>query len=128
MLHRLRMPSRCLIAILLITLVWAQAFGLWHRQVHANTLEQTAGLRASRLIAGPANVGVIAENPNTLLDHDGTLCNLLDHHLLDSSPPVTFDARPLSPPQPQQLALTPVFSPKTDPTLAFLARGPPIFA
>jgi hypothetical protein len=118
-------------ACLLFSVLFAQTLGLLHRQWHSleipiKPLSGQGAQQFSQLDASVTSSQGVQETDDALgLVHDSSVCSLLDHLLLGS----TLISNPLEVPMihvvPALLSLCPVPSPKSDPRLAFLARGPP---
>jgi hypothetical protein len=118
-------------ACLLLSILFAQTLGVLHRQLHTpGALTKVLSHHLAQQVSHP-HVSVDAgqalqETDDALgLVHDSSVCSLLDHLLLGS----TLISNPLEVPVthavPLLLSQCPVPSPKSDPRLAFLARGPP---
>ena len=60
-----------------------------------------------------------------LLTHDSSLCQVIDHVSADHTAASATPASPITVVPFVRVSLTQVPNPKTDPRLAFLARGPP---
>ncbi len=119
--------SRVFLGFLILCIVAVQGIALIHRYQHGQGLDQgtvhTKGLYAGVSISGGTFAGT---ESGAFPQHDASLCQIIDHALVDHTVVVTpvvdihpgsawcFDAQPAP------------ANPKTDPRLAFLARGPPV--
>jgi hypothetical protein len=109
-------------------MLFAQALGLMHRQLHnPDAGFSTLGAQVFKQTLPTNSTSQTADDDASGLRHDASVCSLLDHLLLGSALLSNPLQVLLSDAAPVRLSQCVAPSPKSDPRLAFLARGPPQF-